>query len=53
LVVPNQLRFKVNKSLVEIPQEVEPMDDQFPAGDPSILAESLKMPIDNGAQSQA
>jgi len=33
-------------------KEVEPLDDQFPAGDPSILAESLKMLIDNGVQSK-
>jgi Zn-dependent peptidase ImmA (M78 family)/transcriptional regulator with XRE-family HTH domain len=34
-------------------REVEPLDDQFPAGDPSILAESLKMLIDSGVQTKA
>lgn len=34
-------------------KEVEPMDDQFPAGEPSILAESIKMLINKGVQSKA
>jgi Zn-dependent peptidase ImmA (M78 family)/transcriptional regulator with XRE-family HTH domain len=33
-------------------KEVEPLDDQFPAGDPSILAESIKMLINNGVQTK-
>jgi len=34
-------------------KEVEPLDDQFPAGEPSILAESLQMLIRNGVQTKA
>jgi Zn-dependent peptidase ImmA (M78 family)/transcriptional regulator with XRE-family HTH domain len=34
-------------------KEVEPLDDQFPAGEPSILAESIQMLINNGVQTRA
>jgi Zn-dependent peptidase ImmA (M78 family)/transcriptional regulator with XRE-family HTH domain len=32
---------------------VEPMDDLFPAGHPSILAEAIKMLVNNGVQTKA
>jgi Zn-dependent peptidase ImmA (M78 family)/transcriptional regulator with XRE-family HTH domain len=34
-------------------KEVEPLDDQFPVGDPSVLAESLQMLINNGVQTKS
>lgn len=34
-------------------KEVEPLDDQFPAGEPSVLAESLQMLINNGVQTKS
>jgi Zn-dependent peptidase ImmA (M78 family) len=34
-------------------REIEPMDDQFPAGSPSILAESIQMLINSRVQTKA
>jgi Zn-dependent peptidase ImmA (M78 family)/transcriptional regulator with XRE-family HTH domain len=34
-------------------KEVEPLDDQFPVGEPSVLAESLQMLINNGVQTKS